>query len=117
MSGGGGRCRGSIRGGRRSMRCCWQMKRGQARDRLALVRLFEEPPGFGYAGSYDAVRRYARKWRAERGAATAQDFVPLSFARGEAYQFDRSHEIVVLGGATTKVKVAHFRLCRSRMLF
>jgi transposase len=41
--------------------------------------------------------------------------VPLSFAPGEAYQFDWSHEIVVLGGVTPKVKVAHVRLCHSRM--
>ena len=30
-----------------------------ARERLTLIRLFEELRGFGYAGSYDAVRRYA----------------------------------------------------------
>jgi len=41
----------------------------------------------------------------------------LSFAPGEAYQFDWSHEIVVINGATTQVKVAHVRLCHSRMLF
>jgi hypothetical protein len=40
--------------------------------------------------------------------------VPLSFAPGEAYQFDWSHEVVVLGGVTTTVKVAHVRLCHSR---
>jgi hypothetical protein len=43
--------------------------------------------------------------------------VPLSFAPGEAYQFDWSHEIVVVQGATTTLKVAHVRLCHSRMLF
>jgi hypothetical protein len=43
--------------------------------------------------------------------------VPLIFAPGEAYQFDWSHEIVVLNGATVTVKVAHMRLCHSRMLF
>jgi transposase len=42
-------------------------------------------------------------------------FVPLWFAPGEAYQFDFSHEVVVLGGVTTTVKVAHLRLCHSRM--
>jgi hypothetical protein len=36
---------------------------------------------------------------------------------GEAYQFDWSHEIVVLNGVTTTVKVADVRLCYSRMLF
>ena len=41
--------------------------------------------------------------------------MPLSFAPGEAYQFDWSHEVVVLGGVTMTVKVAHMRLCHSRM--
>jgi transposase len=34
-----------------------------------------------------------------------------------AYQFDWSHEVVVLSGVTVIVKVAHVRLCHSRMLF
>jgi transposase len=88
-----------------------------ARERLTLVRLFEELRGFGYEGSYDAVRRYAINWRKERSAALAQAYVPLAFAPGEAYQFDWSHEIVVLNGATVTVKVAHMRLCHSRMPF
>ena len=92
-------------------------ERKPARDRLTLIRLFEELRGRGYDGGYDAVRRYARAWQAERGAATAEAFVPLSFAPGEAYQFDWSHEVVVIGGVTSVVKVAHVRLCHSRMLF
>ena len=86
------------------------------RERLTLVRIFAELQGLGYRGSYDAIRRVARAWRAARGVPT-EAFVPLSFAPGEAYQFDWSHEIVVLGGVTTKVKVAHVRLCHSRMAF
>jgi transposase len=43
--------------------------------------------------------------------------VPLSFDPGEAYQFDWSHEIVLINGTTVMVKVAHVRLCHSRMLF
>jgi transposase len=88
-----------------------------SRERLTLVRLFEELRGFGYEGGYDAVRRYAKSWRKEHGAAQAQAYVPLSFAAGEAYQFDWSHEIIVLNGAAVTVKVAHMRLCHSRMLF
>jgi transposase len=88
-----------------------------SRERLTLIRIFGELRGFGYEGSYDAVRRYARGWRVARGAATAEAFVPLSFAPGEAYQFDWSHEIIVLAGVTTTVKVAHVRLCHSRMPF
>ena len=88
-----------------------------ARERLTLIRVFEDLHGLGYEGGYDAVRRYARKWRDEQGALTAAAYVPLSFDPGEAYQFDWSHEIVLLDGVTTIVKVAHMRLCHSRMLF
>src|ERR1700675_3382241 len=88
-----------------------------ARERLTLIRLFEELRARGYDGGYDAVRRYARRWGKERGLSTAAAYVPLSFAPGEAYQFDWSHEIVLLNGATVTVKAAHVRLCHSRMLF
>src|SRR4030088_35779 len=40
-----------------------------ARERLTLIRLFEELCGLGYEGSYDAVRRYAKKGRGGRGGA------------------------------------------------
>lgn len=49
-------------------------------------------------------------------AAAAAAYVPLSFAPGEACQFDWSHEIVVLAGVTT-VKVAHMRLYHSRIFY
>jgi transposase len=88
-----------------------------ARERLTLIRIFEELHGLGYEGGYDAVRRYATRWRVERGAATAEAYVPLSFAPGEAYQFDWSHEVVLINGTTVTMKVAHVRLCHSRMLF
>jgi transposase len=88
-----------------------------ARERLTLIRLFEDLRAHGYEGGYDAVRRYARRWGIEHGHLTATAYVPLSFAPGEAYQFDWSHEIIVLRGVTVTVKVAHLRLCHSRMLF
>ncbi|XAP11139.1 IS21 family transposase [Methylobacterium fujisawaense] len=87
------------------------------RERLTLIRVYEALRGLGYEGGYDAVRRYAKGWRRTRTAVTAPAFVPLVFAPGEAYQFDWSHEIVLIGGTTTTVKVAHVRLCHSRMLF
>ena len=92
-------------------------EREQRRERLTLIRIYEELQGLGYRGGYDAVRRYAAGWQRERSAMTAAAFVPLSFAPGEAYQFDWSHEVVVLAGVTTTVKVAHMRLCHSRMFF
>ncbi len=89
--------------------------KSSVRERLTLIRLFEELRVLGYEGGYDAVRRYARKWSREHAGQTAAAFVPLSFAPGEAYQFDWSHEVVVMNGVTITVKVAHTRLCHSRM--
>ena len=88
-----------------------------ARERFTMIRVFEELRSRGYAGGYDAVRRYARGWRRERVAVTAAAHVPLSFDPGEAYQFDWSHEIVLINGTTVTIKVAHVRLCHSRMLY
>jgi transposase len=88
-----------------------------ARERLTLIRVFETLRGLGYVGGYDAVRRYARSWHRKHAATSSAAFVPLSFAPGEAYQFDWSHEVVLINGTTVIVKVAHIRLCHSRMLF
>jgi hypothetical protein len=54
-------------------------------------------------GGYDTVRRWGR----EHAGQTAAAFVPLSFAPGEANQFDWSHEIILINGVTVTVKVAH----------
>ena len=88
-----------------------------ARERLTLIRVFEALRELGYEGGYDAVRRYARGWQRDQSSLSAAAFVPLSFDPGEAYQFDWSHEIVLINGTTVTVKVAHVRLCHSRMLF
>ena len=52
-----------------------------ARERLTLIRLYEELRSLGYAGGYDTVRRYARRWSRERGASTASAYVPLSLPK------------------------------------
>ena len=88
-----------------------------ARERLTLIRIFEEMRGLGFEGSYDAIRRYAKGWSRERGALTAEAYVPLSFEPGEAYQFDWSYEVVRINNTTVTIKVAHVRLCHSRMFF
>ena len=89
----------------------------QKRERVTTKRLFGQLRDQGYDGGYDAVRRFAQRWRERQASATAAAFVPLSFASGEAYQFDWSHEVVILDGVTVEVKVAHMRLCHSRMPF
>ena len=92
---------------------------GSKRDRLTLTRIYDLLRREGYDGSYDAVRRYAGQWvQAKRGFASAGEaFVPLSFAPGDAYQFDWSHDQVEIGGAPQTVKVAHLRLCHSRRFY
>ncbi|MGZ8172211.1 MULTISPECIES: hypothetical protein [Methylobacter] len=46
-----------------------------------------------------------------------QVFVPLVFPAGETCQFDWRHEVVMLGGVSQTIKVAHFRLTYSRQMF
>ena len=87
-----------------------------ARERRTAQRLYEGLRVEGYTGAVDAVRRHQRDFERRRHPiATA--FIPQSFAAGEAYQFDFSHEHVELGGVAQVVKVAHVRLCHSRAFF
>ena len=62
-------------------------------DRLTLKTIWGR---FGDRGCA-AVRRYARQWAAQRGSGLAGAYVPLVFDPGEAFQFDWSHELVLLG--------------------
>jgi len=77
-----------------------------SRERLTLIRIFEELRALGYEGGYDAVRRFARNWSQNRRAAAAEAYVPLSYDPGEVYQFDWSHEVVLVSGVTVTVKMA-----------
>jgi transposase len=70
----------------------------------------------GYAGAYDSIQRFVKQWHLESGRV-GQAYVPLTFSPGEAYQFDWSYETVELGNLPQTVKVAHFRLCHSRLSF
>jgi len=85
--------------------------------RLTACRLLELLQAEGYKGSYDSIQRFTKAWRLKKGKEPTGGFIPLSFAPGDAYQFDWSHEMVVLGGVPQKVKVAHFRLSHSRQSF
>ena len=88
-----------------------------ARQRRRTVRLYEALVAEGYAGKDDSVYRFVKLWREERARRSADVFIPLVFAAGEAYQFDWSYETVELDGEAVTVKVAHFRLCHSRHYF
>jgi len=85
------------------------------RQRRTSQKLFQELQQEGYEGGYDSVRRYVRRWHLSQAKAVGQVFIPLSFDPGEAFQFDWSHEWVQMAGMPVKAKVAHLRLCHSRM--
>ena len=68
------------------------------RERRSTQRLFEELRARGYEGAHDSVHRFVKSWREERARVPAQAYVPMSFAPGEAYQFDWSHETITFQG-------------------
>ena len=63
------------------------------------------------------MHRFVKAWRDERARVPAQAYVPMSFAPGEAYQFDWSHETITLQGLPLTIKAAHMKLSHSRMPF
>jgi transposase len=90
------------------------------RDRLRMTRIHDLLVREGFEGSYDAVRRYATRWKIARRKDAGDGvtaFIPLMFRPGEAYQFDWSHEDVEIAGKPMRVKVAHMRLCASRAVY
>ena len=91
-------------------------QRPQGQRRTA-QRLFDDLQRAGYAGAYDSVQRYVKRWKGQRPGVICDAFVPLSFPPGEACQFDWSHEQVELDGVVQTIKLAHFRLTHSRQLF
>ncbi|WP_369981430.1 IS21 family transposase [Xanthomonas bundabergensis] len=71
----------------------------------------------GYTGSYDRVAAFARTWKQaelDRTKGAGKAFVPLSFAPGEAFQFDWSEDHARIGGEKVKLQVAQFKLSHSR---
>ncbi|MBI5485519.1 MAG: IS21 family transposase [Deltaproteobacteria bacterium] len=87
------------------------------REQRTAQVLFEELQRQGYAGGYDSVKRFVRKWRDRQEGKQVAAYIPQAFDPGESFQFDWSHELVELGGELVRVRVAHFRLSWSRMPF
>ena len=90
-------------------------KLGRKRRRTA-KKYYETLQKEGYGGSYDSVQRFVKDWRTKHHE-NMDAYIPLTFAPGEAYQFDWSTEHVEIAGETVVVKVGHFRLCHSRKFF
>ena len=88
------------------------------KQKRTLKQLHADLVSLGFDGSYNRVAAFAREWRADRqremqttGRGT---FVPLSFAPGEAFQFDWSEDWAIIGNERTKLQVAHIKLSYSR---
>lgn len=94
--------------------------RGRKRRRN-LKQLHRDLVALGFDGSYDRVAAFARDWRQREreraNRASRGTFVPLIFAPGEAFQFDWSEDWMRIGGKSTKLQMAHFKLCHSRAFF
>ena len=91
------------------------------KQKRSLKQLHRDLVQLGYTGSYDRVAAFAKRWRQEQQelAKTAGrgTFIPLTFAPGEAFQFDWSEDWAVLAGVRTKLQIAHFKLSHSRAFF
>jgi hypothetical protein len=55
--------------------------------RRTVKKICEQLQREGYIGGYDAVRRYAAAWKEDHRSRKIA-YVPLVFAKGEAFQFD-----------------------------
>lgn len=68
----------------------------------------------GFDGFYGRVAAFSRGWRddchRQQQMSGKGTFVPLSFAPGEAFQFDWSEDWAIIDGVRTKLQVAHFKL-------
>ena len=82
-------------------------------NRRTAKALFVQIQADGYTGDYSQVTAFIRRWRGREGQAP-RGFVPLSFALGEAFQFDWSEEGLVIGGIYRRMQVSHLKLCASR---
>ena len=91
------------------------------KQKRSIKQLYNDLVQLGYPGSYDRVTAFAKRWRQEQQelAKTAGrgTFIPLTFAPGEAFQFDWSEDWAVIAGERTKLQIAHFKLSHSRAFF
>ena len=85
------------------------------RERRTAKVLYQAIRAQGYPGSYNRVSHFVRRWKEEAAANPKRSaYVPLTFALGEAFQFDWSVEYVFVGGLRRRLEVAHTKLCASR---
>ena len=90
------------------------------KQRRSLLQLHQDLCALGYTGSYDRVAAFARRWRQEQQERSQTSgrgtFVPLTFAPGDAFQFDWSEDSAVINGERTKLQIAQFKLCHLSLI-
>ena len=85
------------------------------RDRRTALAIFKAIRAEGYLGNYNRVCAYIKGWHAEQAQKHQNSaYVPLTFALGEAFQFNWSTEYAFIGGLRRRLEVAHTKLCASR---
>ena len=91
------------------------------KERRSVKQLYHDLVKLGYIGSYDRVTAYAKKWRLQQqllaGTIGRGAFIPLTFAPGEAFQFDWSEDWAVIANERVKLQIAHFKLAHSRAFY
>ena len=78
-----------------------EMSRSRKQKRT-IKQLYADLLSLGYDGSYNRVAAFARSWheeyRRQQHISGRGTFVPLSFAAGEAFQFDWSEDWAIIAG-------------------
>lgn len=94
-----------------------ESKKGRKQKR-SLRQIHSDLCALGFTGSYDRVAAFARNWKQAQHVAQQTTgrgtFIPLTFAPGEAFQFDWSEDWAVINGERTKLHIAQFKFCYSR---
>jgi transposase InsO family protein len=84
------------------------------KQKRSIKQLYRDLAQLGFTGSYDRVAAFAKRWRQEQQeqAKTAGrgTFIPLTFAPGDAFQFDWSEDWAVIAGERVKLQIAQFKL-------
>src|SRR3546814_17354231 len=87
------------------------------KQKRTVKQLHADLASLGYDGSYGRVAAFARAWRDEyrqqQQMSGRGTFVTLSFAPGEASQFDWKEVWADLGGVGTKLTVGTYNLTPS----
>jgi transposase len=87
------------------------------RKRRTAWRIYELLQGqYGYSGSYESIAKLVRQSQ-ERRIKEREVFIPLSYAPGEAFQFDWTDVQVLIGGKVTNLYLAVVTLCHSRHFY